>query len=508
MNMMRIGEFYSGMDTQQMIKDMMRVQRFPMEKLLQQKQLIEWKQEDYRTLNRNLFSFRDQVFDLKLQSTFITKNATSSDPQSIKAAITGATTEGSYNIKVENLASGAFMTSVTEMAIDSVGKDLKEQFEGVDWNGKSEGNFTIKGKGEGTGTIEFDITKDSIEDIIVKINQKSVDEDMGIIASYDAVSKRISLISTSTGEDTKIEFSGIEGAGKELLTDAFKLGDLNDEGKITATGQDATIELNGRILKQSTNEFTIAGISINLLKADPNVTNTITVHNNIDGVFDKIKDFVEQYNKIIEDANTKLTEKKQRDFPPLSEDQKKDMSEKEIELWEEKARSGLFRNDNILSSLTSTMRTATMEPLQGSDSKYNSLYAIGIATGPDWQSGGKLYIDEDKLKKALQEDLEGVTNLFTATSEEAGKNGIADRIHNIVTNASAQIVESAGRDSSLLKTDESILGKNLQDVNSKIITWEQRLAKLEDRYWAQFSAMEAALHRLYSQSSWLEQQFM
>lgn len=60
---------------------------------------------------------------------------------------------------------------------------------------------------------------------------------------------------------------------------------------------------------------------------------------------------------MIDMVNGKLTEKKYRDYTPLTEEQKKDMTEKQIELWEEKAKSGLLRGDTILSGATNQMRT-------------------------------------------------------------------------------------------------------------------------------------------------------
>ena len=86
-----------------------------------------------------------------------------------------------------------------------------------------------------------------------------------------------------------------------------------------------------------------------------------------DKIFDSVVKFVDEYNKLIEDLNKQIREPKYRDFQPLSAEQKKDMKEKEIEQWEEKAKSGTLRNDSTISSMLTQMRTALMGSVDGED---------------------------------------------------------------------------------------------------------------------------------------------
>ena len=68
---MRITGLASGLDTETMIKDMMRAQRLPMDKILQRKQYMEWQRDDYRTVNRQLFDFRNLVSDNMMRSKYV-----------------------------------------------------------------------------------------------------------------------------------------------------------------------------------------------------------------------------------------------------------------------------------------------------------------------------------------------------------------------------------------------------------------------------------------------------
>jgi flagellar hook-associated protein 2 len=137
------------------------------------------------------------------------------------------------------------------------------------------------------------------------------------------------------------------------------------------------------------------------------------------------------------------------------------------------------------------------------EGKYRTLSSIGITTLA-WYDQGKLHINEEKLRSALTEDMDGVIRLFTATKEADGSDGIATRLHSTLSNSMKSITEKAGSASSLV--DQSFLGKEIDDVNDRIQQMEDHLLRVEQRYWAQFTAMESALQRMQSQSDWLTAQ--
>ena len=205
----------------------------------------------------------------------------------------------------------------------------------------------------------------------------------------------------------------------------------------------------------------------------------------------------------MENISSKMSEKRYRDFPPLTAEQKKDMDEKDIELWEEKARSGLFRADSMLSGIASDLRTSTGSAVKGLTGDYKTLSSIGISTGA-WYDQGKLYVDETKLKKALADDPEGVMKLFNNSSEINSEKGIAQKLYDNLTSAMEQVSEKAGK--ATTGTDQSFLGKQISDLDDRIEEMEDRLIDIETRYWNQFTAMEKALQQMQSQSNWLTAQ--
>jgi flagellar hook-associated protein 2 len=178
------------------------------------------------------------------------------------------------------------------------------------------------------------------------------------------------------------------------------------------------------------------------------------------------------------------------------------MSDREIELWEEKARSGMLRGDQLLSSIYNNIRAVTMARVEGLSGPYNNLSSIGITTG-HYTERGKLHIDETRLREALTNDPEGVMNLFTHSGESAGQSGVAVKLYDAVNNAMSRITDKAGSNSALF--DNSVLGRDIARLNQSISLAEERLLKLEERYYRQFTALEQAINRMNQQSMWLTQ---
>lgn len=491
---MRIGGLASGMDTDSIVKDMMRVAKMPLDKLNQEKQRMQWQQEDFREINKSLFSFRDKLFDLKLQGTFQAKSASSSNDKVVTVTAGNAATTGNQEISISQLAKGAFKTSSAEISGYTSGQTLEEQFSSASWDGDKTGILVINGE-----TISVDAINDSINDLVTKIN--AVESDTGVKASYDAINNRFFLSTTATGENAKIDFNGTDSNGLKLLgNDALKIDDS------TVNGKNASLKLNGTDFEMAENKFTINGLNFDLkgISGTESPTTSIVITNDTDAVFEKIKDFVETYNELLEKVNGKTGEKKYRDFHPLSSEEKEELSDKEIELWEEKARSGTLRNDSTLRGLMNEMRMSASSYIE-TDSKYNSLRSIGIGT-QNYFEGGKLHLDEDKLKKALNEDPQAVQNIFASQDEAGNAQGIGAKLYDVVNSGTKAVTEKAGR-VSIQGVDDSFLGKRLKNMEKSIASWEKRLVKTENRYWSQFTAMEKALAQMNSQSDWLYQQF-
>ena len=177
------------------------------------------------------------------------------------------------------------------------------------------------------------------------------------------------------------------------------------------------------------------------------------------------------------------------------------MKEKEIELWEEKAKSGTLRNDSMISSMLTKMRTVLMESVGGK----HSLNDLGITTSSNYLENGKLIIDEKKLRDAINADPGKIHDLFAMDGEQEADMGIARRLRTIVDDSRKDIAARAGNTGSVNQT--FTLGRNLINMDKQIERFEDRLKQVESRYWKQFTAMEMAIQRSNNQYSYLANAF-
>jgi len=628
---MRIGGLASGMDIDQIVSDLMRAERTKVDKLYQQKQIMEWQKSFYREINLKLKSLYNAAFDMKLTSSYLTYKAigTMNDGTSFDKYFSvkpgSAAVPGEYKVKVEQIASYARLESsrsitkpllgddlaqkyeddgkivisegVFEVTIDGVKKDVKlsdgeyDLFLGSNgltdlasalenaintafgWKA-SDGDdrkrvkvyvkdnrlaiepadnynkvtITLSSKKDDEGnpvndilstlgfkegesyrplnlnaslkdqlaediggdTISFKIngkefefsSNASLQMILDKINSTA---DVGVTARYDALTDRVVFISKETGAAAKIEITDDSGLMRALGFGVEEIkGEIFDNTR--AEGQNARIILNGTIIEKTTNDFTVSGIRFNLNKAmEAGQEATFRLENDPDAAVENIKKFIDLYNETIDLINKKLSEERYRSYAPLTEEQKKEMSENDVKLWEEKAKSGLLRSDPLLSRIVQNLRYAVSAVVAGQPEGMKSLAAIGINT-MDWKEKGKLYVNEEKLREAIVKDREAVMRLFNADGDNSSKDGVATRIYDILKGGIQDLTEKAGGGEFQIY-DDSILGKQIKDMEDRISRMEEMLLRTEERYWAKFTAMERAIQYANQQSMWLAMQF-
>ncbi|MGG1687190.1 flagellar filament capping protein FliD [Pseudalkalibacillus sp. NRS-1564] len=483
---MRISGLATGMDIDQMVKDLMTAERVPLDKLSQQKQTYEWQKDSYRELNTMMSDIRTAASSMRLQSGYNAYKSTSSST-AVKATATSASLAGSYDVTVNELAQSAKLTS-GQAITNEAGTSAK----GTDKVLKSTetASFQItnsKGQIASINITASDTFKSLAEKIAGAVDD-GTGESLGMRASFDNTTSRFFISSKAMGGDESFTLSGFSDT---TIENRILGGAAN-----TAQGKYGSVTFDGITVDNlKTNATTINNLKLDLVQKG---TATVSVQSDTQAPFDMIKSFVEKYNEFVDKTQTLLTEKKYRDFPPLTDAQREDLTDKEIELWEEKAKSGLLQSDSTVRGIVSDMRNAWMSPVSGVPSgELNMLSQIGINTGA-YQDGGKLFIDEAKLKSALEQKPEEVMNLFTS-----GTDGIGDRLYDSVNKGIDQLGKKAGTPGTLI--DSSFLTTRLKNLDEQMNTWEDKLATIESRYWKQFTAMETAMDKMNQQSMWVQQ---
>jgi flagellar hook-associated protein 2 len=404
------------------------------------------------------------------------------------------------NIDESILGTLGFSNGATYKEIDPSKSiiDQRATFKNDPFGGSNPSDFIFTvSNGVNSKTFTFK-SSDSINYILATI---SSDSTIKVSAYYDSLTDKVIFKSKETGTNVNIKIENTQG---NLFGPS---GAFNIVSGASATGTNSSMVINGVTVENQSNNFTINGIQFNLRQAMTGTdTATLKVESDIDSVVANIKGFIDKYNETIDAINAKLSEERYRDYLPLTDEQKKDMKDTDIKLWEEKAKSGLLRSDPLLSGIVDKMRQALYTPVSGLRSDMDSLSEIGITTGGYWEKG-KLHLDESKLRDALAKDPNAVAKLFTVFSDDKNtdNDGIAVRLYNVIKSGMDSITDKAGGGDYQLY-DNSLLGKQVRDINDRISIMEDQLKSIEDRYYRQFTQMEQAIAAMNQQSMWLSQQ--
>lgn len=482
---MKIGGLASGMDVDEMVEKLMAAERKPMEKMEQDKTDLEWKRDGFRDINKSLLDIDNKMPKMKEGSTYNSKSVTSSNESAVTGTASSDTDNGSYSFKVDELAKSAINISKDEDG-DAVklGIDPNEE---VDEAYQDTFKFyTFDDDGE-SDDHEFSVDEgDSLNDVLKKIND---DDDNNVRAFYDENQDRVIMETTRDGEynpdGAEIEFD----ESNTFFTDVLKLYPSNEEG-----GTDAEFEYNGETMTSKSNSYEINGMEVEFKEEGQSAT--LQVENDTEDTVESIMSFVEDYNDVVEKMNETQKEEKDHEYPPLTDEQKEEMSEDEIEKWEEKAKSGILRGESSISSGLADMRQSWYDNVE-TGGEIESLTQIGITTSKNYLDGGKLEVDEEKLTEAVQENPEDVEQLFTSTGE-GDERGLIHRLEGSLESTMKEIESTAGGKDSTLET--YTIGREMKQVDSRIDDFEDRLERVEDRYWDQFTEMEKAIQQMNSQS--------
>lgn len=273
------------------------------------------------------------------------------------------------------------------------------------------------------------------------------------------------------------------------------------DGPKRIEGQDAEIELNGAIFTSNNNVFEVNGLTFTIL-AESSEPITVTTQDDTQGIYDMVKGFLKEYNALINEMDKLYNADPARKYEPLTDDEKKEMSEADIEKWEEKIKDSVLRRDSSLGTVSNMMvgiMSAGVEvngkrmflgdfginTLGYFDAADNEKHAYHIDGDSDDEStGGK----DDKLKSAIANDPSMVTNFFMT---------LANNLN------SGWRKVSATNDLSSYNTayNDKLMKEQLTKYEEKISKQEARLTAMEDKWYAKFTAMETALAKMQSNQS-------
>lgn len=266
-------------------------------------------------------------------------------------------------------------------------------------------------------------------------------------------------------------------------------------------GQDAEIELNNATFTSAANNFTINGMTITAL-TESSDTITLTTTNDYDGIYDTIKKFIKGYNELINEMDKLYNADSSKGYEPLTSDEKKEMSDSEIEDWEKKIKDSLLRRDSTLSDVSSAMEEVMGAGYTiGGKTYYLSSFGIntlGYFTAADNEKHA-YHIDGDKDDSSTSGNTDILKTMITNEPKT-----VIDFFQQLNNSLYTKLTEKMGANSmrSIYKAyNDKQMKQEYDDYTSDIAEQEEKLKALQDKWYEKFSAMETALAKLSSKTS-------
>lgn len=349
----------------------------------------------------------------------------------------------------------------------------------------------------------------TVEKIISTINSS----DAGVEVSFSKTTNQFNLTAKETGSAGRIEIAenGLAGAlfGKvnEKGGDAEFTATIN--GKTTTyTRSSNTVELDGLTV---TLEGTFSAKdkngndTTNIDDIDSTQGVTFTSKTDTDAIVDVIKQMVTDYNAMVTEvkkaySDMPLQKSDGSKYEPLTAEDEADMTESEIKAYEEKAKTGILFMDRELSSLYSALRGAVV-----GDGDPAYLREIGISTS--YKEGlTTISLDENKLRQALETDLDGVRDAFTKSGENgnglmASIQEVTDRYASTTGATKGILIEKAGSKYSAASALDNTMQDKLEDLDEQIARWQDKMSNKVDYYTNKFTQLEVLINQMNSQSS-------
>lgn len=548
--MTRITGLATGLDVDSLVQETMQAYQTKIDTVDQQKKVVELQQEMYREVITDCRNFYNDYFDIsKSNSIILQKNWSATTFESSSSAVTvtgGAGAEAAnYSVKVESIAKAASFKLESSNANGTVYiNNVKVEL----GNDKSDAekvkiiNEALKGKGVTAKYSEFEkgiiLTTDKLgSDETISFTtqapkemQEKNDYFKDLIKDFED-NKNVTITNGKKEFTFKIDVTQVtvdctDGISEEKIKEAMKKTGMDiveeksggfkitypaDSNAVKANGSDckATITKDGKTYEvegNKTNNITLDGVTFkfnNVTKEDAQITGKADVTK----VKENIVRFVNDYNKLMEKLNTLITEKRDKSYMPLTDAQRKEMSESEIELWEKKVKEGQLSRDSDLTRIRNAMKS-TMSSLVGGTS--SSLKSIGITPVADYNGtkNGTFTIDEDKLTSALESNMEDVMKLFvsTGTDKDESDKGLLQKLKSVFDTETqtnkGSLIKKAGIVGSSTASNNT-LSKQITKYEEKISRMQTIFSSKQQALYTKYSRLETLMNNLNSQSNYL-----
>ncbi len=529
---LRLSGLMSGTDTESIVQQLVEARSNKVTKVKNSQTKLGWKQEIWKGLNSKLKTLQSKLQDLRFSSGYA-KKATKSSNDSAVSVLTGdGAVEGVQELEIHQMAKTAYMTggkvsfkegiSGAGVSTDTIMGNL------MNFDGDETKSFKVTvGSGDDAKVTGIDVTSSTtVSEVLSQL------KNAGLNANFDTTQKRFYISAKESGAAGNFEFTSAKkvlvGTGEEGDELKWEYEDAPDNGVLSALGltvekvvdgenetsglggvatmikgQDAKITLNGVDYTNTHNTFEVNGLTITAHSKTNGEKITLTTQRDTDGIYNMIKDFFKSYNEIINEMDKLYNGESAKGYEPLSDEEKSNMSESEIEKYEQKIKDSLLRRDSGLGTVSSAIKKVMMSGFSvngktlylanfgietanyfnATDNERNAYHICGDADDVDFSA------KQDKLKSMIASDPDTVISFFSQLTQS------------LYTEMNNQSKAVEGYRSFGSFYDDKKMKSDYDDFKSKIKDEEKKLADYEDKWYAKFAAMETAMAKMQQNAS-------
>lgn len=440
----------SGIDTNQIIDQLMYLERQPVRNLQAQRARIEQRQAAWSAMKARLQDLQTKADALRKPGSLLAFKATSSSDTVARVTASADAAPGTYAVKVTSLATAQSWASRT-FATTSEGLGLS-------------GTLSVQ-IGDGDVSDVVIDAEDSLEAIRDKLRGALGSGASVAIVMTEPGKYSLTVTSTGTGTAAAVHINGnaSDGDGGQL--------DL----QVTAAATDAKFTVNGLEMTRSSNSVADAVPGLTLTLGSVGET-TVTVSHDTVAQTQRLQQFVDTYNALMSDLYNRMYVR-----APSTPDG-------------ESAKTDPLYGESALRQLQADLRlmmTSTVE-VDGNKLLPEAIGLSGTGWGDEGFLQGHLKLDAEKLAAALQDNPGLVDEML------GGDNGLATQLYDKL--------RSYTQFGGVISSKETQFQDELRSVSERMHQVEARLEQRELTLRRQFTAMEAALQRTQSQMAWLSQQ--
>ncbi|SDA42006.1 flagellar hook-associated protein 2 [Butyrivibrio sp. INlla18] len=498
----RITGMNSGLDTESIITALTQTKQDKLNTAKGDQKKLTWKQDKWKELNKKVTSFYNGALsNMRFTSAYNKKTTTVSNANAA-SVITG---EGAMNatqtLDIIQLAKSGYLTGQeVKVGTSKATKETTAEELGLSTGDKIK--FSIGGNTSDVLSVTVE-EGDTVGSILSKLKSATSSETgTSLNFNYDENNGRFYVSSKTAGEAASFDLI-IDSESSDAMT---KLGlTKKADGSNYISGTSAEIVLNGETYTSDTNTFEINGLTITANEVASGIT--LSTKQDTSGIYDNIKNMIKEYNDLMKEFATLYNADKASKYKMLTDDQKKEMSDTEVEEWEKKIKDGLLSHDETIGTIKTALREMMNSSfdvtLKDGTTKSLSLASFGISTGGYFETEENerdlLHIDGDEddssvsgntdlLRSMISTDPTAVQDFFTELSKS-------------IYSKLSDLMKGTEYSSSFTIYEDKLMASQYSAYNTKISDAQSALEAAQDKLYKKFATMETALSKINSSSN-------